>query len=49
MPPSTSSALSRRLDVTADARTPLLAGSLTTMRALDYDERWLQDWLADTS
>lgn len=30
----------------ADARTPLLAGSLTTLRALGYDERWLQDWLA---
>jgi hypothetical protein len=30
----------------ADPRTPLLAGSLTTLRALGYDERWLQDWLA---
>jgi hypothetical protein len=30
----------------AEARTPLLAGSLTTLKALGYDERWLQDWLA---
>jgi hypothetical protein len=30
----------------SDLRTPLLAGSLTSVRALGYDERWLQDWLA---
>ena len=32
--------------MTTDGRTPLLAGSLTSLRALGYDERWLQDWLA---
>ena len=29
----------------AEQRVPMLAGRPTTLRALGYDEQWLQDWL----
>lgn len=32
--------------IVPDLRTPILAGSLTSLKVLGYDERWLQDWFA---
>ena len=32
---------------TAQQRTPVLAGQPASLRSLGYDERWLQDWLAE--